>query len=1125
MSSTFYNGVSLSRVRQLWTKLILTNIQTLFRLPLRNISHTNRDSILKTPRTAHDVWESIVKPYQKSAQQSLLFTKLKTIKTFHRDSAGNQSPGWSLSVRRDAPHLDGDYKSEIIHIFGNLSSLSCNVNEDWEVTSVTVPGAVLPGEFGSLVEKHRLRSPIVVGLAARLNATDIIQVNAVHGLFLTLPLPIETTLPVHLTASFILTSDRRNIRFDDYGSLESKYNQWLLSSILPPLYLFLLADILRHRGGNKDWWPGNTLHHDTITRNLVDEFYSTYLANTERPVFLSVYSSRSCLPGEAVLLGELPSPVTKVLSILRSPKLVELPPRVHQRCKANIRFVDTAFVKNEIIRETARFLSIFSPDQSGLHEMKSLISFMLGNGAEDLVGLPLLPLADGTLATIERVENPKSYYVWKPLFANRPLFPSHHLVHPGFIADQLLDKGLNVTKLTDSAIRKLVQERIPEDMERDGMTPAEEVWISTFWTEYKHLQVTNAHISSFPLVRTMKPTFYVSLEQCKPPTVIQTTLSQPKWLWRCLDKLGATIVDNRSSDFPSALREILQVKADFPPFCFEHVLAFFETIKSSIPRRFDSLDYGTHQDFADWARQNITIVLTPNLLAAARSLPIRRESYMNQDLRFRPASEITMLPREVARDVAVRFMGIPFVEYHSTLVHLHVQPLSYYQFRDQLKLPRILSQNDLPVYERLLETILDNRESDSRDILIPNGNRVLVESSNLYSRDPLFVAAFGTSTERLILERFRHLEIRLHSFGLTRQVDLDLDIFKTCATSIHEDILGMNRVERAGAVFQAYGEDLPMCIRSNRQSLWHQLDYLQFIPRDNVRQRSMMVLGDSKYVKPLPNVVAPSEVVRLEFEAIAWTQRALFLIPPDERVLLANRDLGKPSVGEVVSSPVVCWPFLISVTDPLQVAHLRTLTLQVANDNPSSEHVLSDLEATYKWLNAQYDEARDIMIQHHNEPLFLNVDDPSHNAWVWHCADELSFNIFDSSGLYSVRKFLVPFRDLLLVSGVEEIVNATCPTTLVSSPDVQLTSLRSCFNSMRQTQKLTDVVFIALNGDEFPAHRSLLVSTSEYFQDLFCGEFHESGPASAENPVEVPVMHSSSCLKSTLGEYLLFSCS
>jgi hypothetical protein len=48
--------------------------------------------------------------------------------------------------------------------------------------------------------------------------------------------------------------------------------------------------------------------------------------------------------------------------------------------------------------------------------------------------------------------------------------------------------------------------------------------------------------------------------------------------------------------------------------------------------------------------------------------------------------------------------------------------------------------------------------------------------------------------------------------------------------------------------------------------------------------------------------VAPNKLLLEAHEAIAWTQRALFLEPPHERVLIANPTLGCPAVGEVVSA-------------------------------------------------------------------------------------------------------------------------------------------------------------------------------------------------------------------------------
>ena len=50
----------------------------------------------------------------------------------------------------------------------------------------------------------------------------------------------------------------------------------------------------------------------------------------------------------------------------------------------------------------------------------------------------------------------------------------------------------------------------------------------------------------------------------------------------------------------------------------------------------------------------------------------------------------------------------------------------------------------------------------------------------------------------------------------------------------------------------------------------------------------------------LPLIVSPDEVLRPEFESVAWTQRALLLEGPSERLTVANLQFGVPSGHEVV---------------------------------------------------------------------------------------------------------------------------------------------------------------------------------------------------------------------------------
>lgn len=107
------------------------------------------------------------------------------------------------------------------------------------------------------------------------------------------------------------------------------------------------------------------------------------------------------------------------------------------------------------------------------------------------------------------------------------------------------------------------------------------------------------------------------------------------------------------------------------------------------------------------------------------------------------------------------------------------------------------------------------------------------------------------------------------------------------------------------------------------------------------------------------------------------------------------------------------------------------------------------------------------------------------------------------------------------MSGVEDIVNAPVPGLVRSSVHEQLTLLRAGFETMRKEGKLTDVVFIADDEVRYRAHRAYLAPLSEYLNDLFCGSFTESGPGSAEEPIEIELDYSGPCVEAILGMWHL----
>jgi len=68
-----------------------------------------------------------------------------------------------------------------------------------------------------------------------------------------------------------------------------------------------------------------------------------------------------------------------------------------------------------------------------------------------------------------------------------------------------------------------------------------------------------------------------------------------------------------------------------------------------------------------------------------------------------------------------------------------------------------------------------------------------------------------------------------------------------------------------------------------------------------------------QHLQDLPDVVSPHELVRKEFESIAWTQRASFSVQPVQRILMVNPGLGLPHITEVVRCPDILEVYLIKL--------------------------------------------------------------------------------------------------------------------------------------------------------------------------------------------------------------------
>ena len=158
--------------------------------------------------------------------------------------------------------------------------------------------------------------------------------------------------------------------------------------------------------------------------------------------------------------------------------------------------------------------------------------------------------------------------------------------------------------------------------------------------------------------------------------------------------------------------------------------------------------------------------------------------------------------------------------------------------------------------------------------------------------------------------------------------------------------------------------------------------------------------------------------------------------------------------------------------------------------------MLSDLKATYAWLNKHVEDAREVLVCAVDTPLFLNVVNPLTDRWNFQPASNLVLNLPQDNGRWKVaNSFLLEYEPLLLSAGCHKL-HPLNPSKRSRTFSVDF--LRG-FSEMRRKGQLTDLFFeptIQTDDDEFSesqdlaAHKVFLAATLPYFQDKFEVEKH-----------------------------------
>ncbi|KAG8989639.1 hypothetical protein FRB90_002147, partial [Tulasnella sp. 427] len=338
------------------------------------------------------------------------------------------------------------------------------LSENWLVTKTTKPKDEFPADFHPLFSHHRLPTP-TFGLALNLSAVFNISNSR---LFATLPLPISTSLPVHVHATWILAQDRRSIRYDAPDAagtrpLDTRYNEHILIHGIAPLYVKTLAHaVLQHPRVVRKYWPAET--QDGPSRVVKTEVYKQLLSTNER--LLLTCQGQPTSPREAIIHRPRKSPqaVQKVLQALHLSNFVASPyfDTGFLEDWGSLRF-DTPDEVSKILRDNCtplkdiwRTTDPLSPALTST-DILAVLEYLV-KGQESLDGIPLLLRGDRELVEFCRTGNQKIFASHRnelsKLFGNGVVLSPEV---PDLFAQELVKLSGNVAVLDVDRMRDLLR--------------------------------------------------------------------------------------------------------------------------------------------------------------------------------------------------------------------------------------------------------------------------------------------------------------------------------------------------------------------------------------------------------------------------------------------------------------------------------------------------------------------------------------------------------------------------------------------------------------------------------------------------------------------------------------------
>ncbi|KIO18258.1 hypothetical protein M407DRAFT_32088 [Tulasnella calospora MUT 4182] len=805
------------------------------------------------------------------------------------------------------------------------------------------------------------------------------------------------------------------------------------------------------------------------------------MISTKEAVLLTA-QNQPISPTKAIihLSRKVPLAVRTILTELQIPNYVPIP------------YFDTSFLEDwgslrfDVANEVSRILrgsvaalnklwqTPRSPNPALTpKDILSIVDYLLKEG-ESLGGLPLLLRGDGQLVEFQGL-------------GHRKIFASHrsdleNLFGPSVVvsltlsdiaAQGLAKLNLNVGVLDSQGMRDLLANQ------GHAITPANTKIVTNAEREwYKRLlgflaspgcPVQLEDLANLPLLPAVGRELVVSLNHANSGKVWWRSPFEDRNLTTILLQLDVVEVDVPPGGTHGAemvdLARILRLFGQLS-------LSSIQILQKVTQKDWD----GFVQFLKLWIQGPYVTKLSPVEFQTLTALPLFEGRQGTKELPFVPAGQVLMLPESVELDALARYLPPAniFAEYSTQLAaifqknkNMRKKNLSFQNLLDRLRIPNRLAQDEEASFSTLLQLVTTHHVGRYNNQLVPDGNRVLRRPSELFDhRVDLFSTAFEGHQELFVHPNFRNLTDRLVNLGVQREITSERLL--ECLRAVDRDARqGQEPVRRATWLWDYVNTAPPQL----RQIAFDTIRGLRFLPRQTQRHPS-----DSDfdvYARELPNVVSLNDLCALEHEPVAWTQRARFSSLPSAHLKAIYPTIGEPTAADVVQ-------------------HLVSLVKKVAPNHHQSSILLSNIKSVYGWLKDKKDVATSLLRPLSKQPLWLNIDSVLDN-WTWRTADELVFDLtYDVDGRFVVRKFLLPYRSLLVDVGAHEYRVASLPTTTTSAANISHSDMiRAGWNDLRQTAQLLDICF-QVDGQDIPAHRGMLAAAIPHFKTAFAGSFRES---------------------------------